>query len=62
MDRYTKGELIGRGGFGKVFRCTDRKTSKEWVLKAISKTKIENDYDAIKREAGVMRRLVHPNM
>lgn len=47
MDKYKKGNLLGKGSFGIVYKATAIKTGEEVVLKEINITKMtakEKDY------------------
>lgn len=61
---YTNFEIIGEGGFGKVYRATQRSNGREVALKRIPKEWTEND--EFQREVNVLCRLNdgggHPNI
>jgi hypothetical protein len=47
-DLYDFNEIIGRGSFGVVKKCTEKETGKEYAVKIINKKKLkEKDFDLI---------------
>ena len=54
--------VIGRGGFGKVWKVKHKKTSKEYALKEMSKLKIidKKSVKSIKTEREFLSKLHHP--
>lgn len=64
-EKYTRGPVLGRGGFGVVAVVRDRETGKEYACKSINKRLEGNVSDKkqarhignIRREVSVLRRL-----
>ena len=54
--------MIGRGGFGKVWRVVHKKTLKEYALKEMSKFKIIDKKSelSIKSERDLLSQISHP--
>lgn len=59
---YTIGELLGEGGFGIVFRCTQKHTGEERAVKRMEKQRQQDINDEIIHEFNVLRELDHPNL
>ena len=58
-DEYEKYEIIGRGGFAKVYRAKSNKTNKYVAIKEIDKTRI--NYKNILNEIEIMKKLKSDN-
>lgn len=61
MSRYTRGNQIGTGGFGAVYRCVRDVDGAEFAMKALQDT----DPDAVKRfqrETRILATLDHPRI
>ena len=56
------GELIGRGGFGKVWKVVNKKYKTQHALKEMSKTKIidKRSEQSIMHERDILSKLNHP--
>ena len=54
--------IIGRGGFGKVWKVQSRKYNKTYAMKEMSKTKIidKKSEKSIKSERDLLSRMKHP--
>lgn len=60
---YTLGKLLGEGGFGEVFQCTQNHTGEERAAKRMEKDPRDQDFnDEIIREFNTLRQLDHPNL
>ena len=57
---YELGELLGEGGWGKVYSGTRLRDQTVHALKIIQKTDI--DWKLLTREVGVLQQLEHPNI
>ncbi|OXU25722.1 hypothetical protein TSAR_002187 [Trichomalopsis sarcophagae] len=60
-DHYDIESEIGRGKFGTVYRCKEKKTSLTLAAKVVNTTRKE-DRRAVEREVEIMRRLQHPRL
>lgn len=58
--RYRIDELLGQGGYGRVYRATQISTGRAVALKAFA-TGYEDGAGRFAREAAVIQRLEHPN-
>lgn len=58
---YIFGEFLGRGKFGEVKKCTERKSQKELAAKVIP-VRSENDRANVYNEIEVMNSLQHPRL
>ncbi|ESO99750.1 hypothetical protein LOTGIDRAFT_141651 [Lottia gigantea] len=59
-DYFDTMEEIGRGKFGNVFKCKDKKTKKIWAAKILKCR--EKEKDNIRNEINVMNKLHHPKV
>ena len=62
--RYVAGELIGKGGFGAVYRATSLATGQEVAIKVMGISLADDDAEQIQRfyaEAQITAALKHPN-
>jgi class 3 adenylate cyclase/predicted ATPase len=59
-DRYALGPLLGRGGFGTVYRAHDRRLSRDVAIKASRPRSA--DPDQLLREARSLAQLRHPGI
>ncbi|KAG9511188.1 Myosin light chain kinase, smooth muscle [Fragariocoptes setiger] len=55
---YTLGEELGRGRFGTVYRCTEKKTGLKLAAKFVC-TRRREDRENVEREMDIMRSLQH---
>ena len=63
MERYTKGKLLGKGGFGSAWLVTaNDQTRKQFVLKEIQLGMDRKVAEDAKKEAAFLRQLEHPNI
>lgn len=64
QHRYQVIEVIGKGSYGIVYRCLDRKTGGFIVLKQLrpSKRKSIKEINQFTQEAEIMGQLNHPNL
>ena len=62
--RYRIDGVVGRGGFGAVYRATQQDTGAEVALKVLLKNFTSSKVDAkrFKREAALVQKLRHPNV
>jgi serine/threonine protein kinase len=60
---YKTHEVIGRGNFGIVKRCTKKSTKEEFAVKEIPQSKIKDavDRENVMQEVEIMKQLEHPN-
>jgi hypothetical protein len=57
--RFEVLDLVGRGGFSKVYRVRDEVEGEERALKLFDSAA---GYDAVRREIGALRKIRHPNV
>eukprot|EP01129_Flabellula_baltica_P011071 TRINITY_DN4770_c0_g1_i3.p1 TRINITY_DN4770_c0_g1~~TRINITY_DN4770_c0_g1_i3.p1 ORF type:complete len:401 (-),score=90.94 TRINITY_DN4770_c0_g1_i3:24-1226(-) len=62
FSRYNFGEELGRGGFSVVKRGTKRSNGKDYAIKIIEKSEMDEDIDVLRREIEIMKQLSHPNI
>ena len=55
-------ELLGKGAFGKVYRCINLETHEECAVKILSKPTLHSEIDAIRNEVRILSSLNHPNI
>ncbi|MEU9374355.1 serine/threonine-protein kinase [Streptomyces sp. NPDC048255] len=60
-DRYELDELLGRGGFGEVWRARDSRVGR-WVAVKIGYPETPEDTRRFEREASLAGNLAHPNI
>ncbi|XP_072047598.1 myosin light chain kinase, smooth muscle-like [Amphiura filiformis] len=60
-DYYDTKEELGKGRFGKVYRCIEKATGKTWAAKFIKAIK-QKDKEAVRSEISVMNQLNHDNL
>jgi serine/threonine protein kinase len=58
-DRFEIAEILGRGGFSKVYRVRDEVEDEERALKLFDNAA---GYAAVRREIGALRKIRHPNV
>ena len=58
-DRFEVEELLGTGGFSKVYRVRDTVENEQRALKLFVDAA---GYDAVRREIGALRKVKHPNV
>ncbi|CAD5111847.1 DgyrCDS1111 [Dimorphilus gyrociliatus] len=63
-NKYSKGKILGKGGFAKCYELTDLKTGKLYAGKVIAKTRIakQNQRDKFKREVELHSSLKHEHV
>jgi calcium/calmodulin-dependent protein kinase I len=59
---YEFGRELGRGGFSIVIKAKHKTTGKSVAIKIIDKKAVGSEWEMLKREIGIMRRLKHPNI
>lgn len=60
-DRYALAELLGRGGFGEVWRAEDSRVGRQVAVK-IGYPQTPEDTRRFEREASLAGNLAHPNI
>jgi formylglycine-generating enzyme required for sulfatase activity/tetratricopeptide (TPR) repeat protein len=61
LERYRPQRILGAGGFGTAFLCTDSKWEDERVvIKTLHAGNLDREGDSIFQEAKILRRLKHP--
>jgi serine/threonine protein kinase len=58
-DRFEILDVLGRGGFSKVYRVRDDVEDEERALKLFDSAR---GYEAVRREIGALRKIRHPNV
>lgn len=58
-DRFKILDILGQGGFSKVYRVQDYLESEERALKLFDNV---NGYEAVRREIGALRKIRHPHV
>ncbi len=62
-DRYVKGEVIGEGAYGKVYKAKDNDTGAEVALKEYKLELITQGVPQTSmKEISLLRKLNHPNI
>ncbi|CAI9096528.1 OLC1v1032698C1 [Oldenlandia corymbosa var. corymbosa] len=63
MERYTKIEEVGRGGFGVVWKAKNKQTGEIVAIKMVTNKRFETWEECINlREVKSLRRMNHPNI
>eukprot|EP00929_Paragymnodinium_shiwhaense_P112807 TRINITY_DN81077_c0_g1_i1.p1 TRINITY_DN81077_c0_g1~~TRINITY_DN81077_c0_g1_i1.p1 ORF type:complete len:487 (+),score=88.62 TRINITY_DN81077_c0_g1_i1:71-1531(+) len=60
-ENYTEVKLLGKGGFGTVMECQDKRTGATWAVKSIPPAVLE-EVGCIEKELSISRRMKHPNV
>lgn len=60
--KYKVGRVIGEGKFAVVRECTEKARKIPFALKMINKTKVKEDYTALKNEVSILRKVKHENI
>jgi calcium/calmodulin-dependent protein kinase I len=55
-------ELLGKGAFGKVYRCLSLETNEECAVKILSRPTLHSEVDSIRNEVRILSSLNHPNI
>jgi calcium/calmodulin-dependent protein kinase I len=55
-------ELLGRGAFGKVYRCLNRESHSSCAVKILSKAHFRSELTSILNEVRILSSLHHPNI
>jgi serine/threonine protein kinase len=66
-DQYQPLELLGKGGFGEVYKCYDLENNQYVALKVNNfrqgdQAQMEYFFKHVQREADIMKKLNHPNI
>jgi calcium/calmodulin-dependent protein kinase I len=61
-DKYTIGEIIGRGGFSTVHEITRKADGSKFAVKIVEKTMIQEDIKLLRREIEIMKQVDHVNI
>uniref|UniRef100_A0A7S4DXL3 Calmodulin n=1 Tax=Lotharella globosa TaxID=91324 RepID=A0A7S4DXL3_9EUKA len=60
-DEYKRGEKVGEGRFANVFRCQHKMTGRDYAVKVIDKSKIDDaDKEGLRAEIAILRMAIHP--
>ncbi|MGH1340793.1 MAG: protein kinase domain-containing protein [Nannocystales bacterium] len=62
LDQYVVEAMIGRGGMGAVYRAHDERLNRAVAIKVLQEELGERRVGWLRREAGVMAALSHPNI
>lgn len=70
VNQYSLGEVLGRGSYGKVRRCTDRNTGVDYAVKILKKSLLKrkrvgqfgNALQGVQREIAIWKKLDHPHV
>ncbi len=60
--RYRVEKLLGRGGFGQVFRAFDQTLEESVALKTLESSDRDRDLERFRREVRLARRITHANV
>ncbi|CAG8585799.1 23685_t:CDS:2 [Cetraspora pellucida] len=59
---YTISNILGKGSFAVVRKCTDKRTNVDYALKIISKTVIKGKEQMLTTELDVLKQVNHPHL
>ena len=65
QEKYTLGEVLGQGAFGKVVRCTHKDSGTEFAIKVMEKTKVRERQVYVKlleNELSILGSKSHPKI
>lgn len=62
LNNYAVKELIGEGGFSKVFKVVDRLTSERFAVKCIHRNWKKDERNRIQREIEILQTVHHKNV
>ncbi|GAB5369206.1 hypothetical protein AAMO2058_001385700 [Amorphochlora amoebiformis] len=63
MDDYQLGKLIGKGSFGQVYLCVNRKNRKEYVVKKMTLVNVpKKEMESFRLEVQLLSDLAHPGI
>merc|ERR1712039_302415 len=61
-DKYQKGDKVGSGAFGSVFKCKHKHTQEMRAVKFIPKGQVREEKELVLTEIEAILRLDHPNI
>ena len=64
-DKYTMGEVLGQGAFGKVLRCTHKDSGSQFAIKVMEKTKVRERrvyVQLLENELSILGSKSHPKI
>merc|ERR1712063_191212 len=61
-EKYTVGEILGRGAFSTVKEVTSKRSGRKYAVKIIDKKNVGQDMQRLRTEIEILTRVKHPNI
>merc|ERR1712137_1282576 len=61
-EKYTVGEILGRGAFSSVKEVTSERSGRKYAVKIIDKKNVGQDMQRLRTEIEILTRVKHPNI